>query len=86
MQQEFSKVAADVIEYTTKGINLLSESHDLLRSVNQISEPAALETFVHELSEKQKRAVEFIQAAMQMEKALMLTQKRGIEALVKRIQ
>lgn len=84
MKREFFKIASDIIQYTTKGVDLLLESDELLQKAGS-KEPRELEKLVRELSEKQKRAVECIQAATRMERALMLTQKRRIEALAKQI-
>jgi hypothetical protein len=82
MSNEFSRKANEILSSTQKGVQLLLEVHELLKTAKERTDDGELKVLVKSLAEKQRLSIQFIQNATALEKELLREQKYSIEELI----
>lgn len=84
-EKTFRDLADEAMSHTKGGLELLIESDDLQAAALNMRSDGDFADLVHEIAEKQKRAVEMIQNAMTIEKTLMHRQAEKVQRLISKL-
>jgi hypothetical protein len=84
-EKQFKNLASESINLTQKGIALMIEVNELSSAAVNIRQDEDFRKLIEEITSKQKRAVEYIQNAMLIEKNLLQKQAEKITVIVNKL-